>query len=256
MPDLSIQQGRSHDASVIIENLEGKTIGDARTKLNTMEAGQVKDVRDLVDQLLESGHDEDRQRYGAIKQAADIVYGEKLEKKDQQLLPDEAIDTALKPLELTEEEVEDEEIMIPGLETETLWQQPALKTPTKAVQMAKEAAKVAPPAEEVLKLEGKHEKLRKGQVATWLEKYGLENVKQGIMYMFGKENSKGAIALEKWDRFFYALKNNPDKLPSPELDDIRIALGAEVSSQVAADVLKDRIAKNASPLPDDQELIS
>ncbi|MBN2096698.1 hypothetical protein JW752_04900 [Candidatus Peregrinibacteria bacterium] len=246
MPDLSIKQGRSHDASVIIENLEGKTIEEVRTDLTKREAGQVKDVRDLVDQLLAPGHEDDRQKYGAIKQAADIVYGEKLEGKKSQLLPDEAIEQALKPLELAEEGAVAE-----GVEVGQLRQQRAVKARPRVERMAEEAAKAAPPAKEVLKLEGKHEKLSSGLVAAWLEQYGKEKVKKGLLHMFGRENQN--FADEKLDRFLYALEKNPDNLPSPELDEIRLALKAEVSSEVVADILKDRIMRGASPLPDDQE---
>ncbi len=248
MPDIT-KQGRSHDASVVIENLEGKSIEEARTELTKLETSQVNDVRGLVDQLLEPDHDEDRQRYGAIKQAADMVYGEKLEGREDQLLTDQAVETALKPLELAEELAESEKL-VEGVETETLWQQPAAKAQPRIERMAETAAKAAPPAEEVETLEGEHGHLNSQIVTAWLEKYGVEQVKQGLLSMFAVENKKTNITPEKLERFLYALKNNPEKLPSEELDEIRLELDADVSSEVVADVLKDRIANDKSPLPE------
>ncbi len=251
MLDTSEKQGRSYDASVIVENLEGKSIQEAKGELEKREVSQVYDVRNLVDQLLASGKAEDRERYGAIKEAAETVYDKKRRQKEEQLLPDEDIEDALKPFELNEEEAEDEDVAVSGIEAGTLWQQPAAKTRPRTERMAEEAAEAAPPAEEVEALKGKHEKLSSGLVAAWLERYGKEKVKKGLLYMFGKENQN--FADEKLDRFLYALEKNPDNLPSPELDEIRLALKAEVSSEVAADILKDRIMRGASPLPDDQE---
>lgn len=250
MSDSFLKQGRSYDASVVIEKLEGKNVADAKDVLDKLEISEVKDVRGLVDQLLAPGNEEDREKYGAIKEAADKVYGKKLEAKKEQLLPDEDIEGALKPLELTEEEAEDEDVAVSGIEAGTLWQQPAAKTRPRTERMAEEAAEAAPPAEEVEALKGKHERLRENRVTAWLKKYGREQVEQGLITMFGAENKKKHITPEKLDRFLHALQKNPEQLPSPELDDIRMDLEADVSSEVVTDVLKDRIENDKPPLPE------
>ncbi|MBU1017672.1 hypothetical protein KKA33_01445 [Patescibacteria group bacterium] len=262
MPDIT-KQGRSHDASVVIEKLEGKPIGEAKTELTRLETSQVKDVRNLLDELLAYDNEDDRQKYGAIKQAADTVYQEKLEGREGQLLTDEDVETALKPLELAEEDAEDKDVTVSGIQAGNLQEISAddlTEDQAEALPPFKngpygeafEAAKAAPLAEEVLKLEGEHEKLSSGLVAAWLDQYGKEKVKKGLLHMFGRENQN--FADEKLDRFLYALEKNPNNLPSPELDEIRLALKAEVSSEVVVDILKDRIMRGASPLPDDQDV--
>ena len=145
---------------------------------------------------------------------------------------------------------EEEGTVAEGVEARTLWQQPAAKTQPRIEQMAEAAAKAAPPAKEVETLEDEHGQLNGQRVTAWLEKYGAEQVKQGLLSMFAVENKKTNITPEKLERFLYALQKNPGKLPSEELDEIRLELGADVSSEVVANILRDRITNDKSPLPE------